>query len=51
MKLIWEGSNISLSLSTAHLGEFLRSLPNVIYTTIIYKQEAILKNSASFPDW
>ena len=37
MKLIREANNISLSLSFDHLGEFL---PNLIYATIIYKQEA-----------
>ena len=41
MKLTWAANNISLSLSTAHLGEFLRSCPKLIYKTIIYKREAI----------
>ena len=36
VRLIWEANNISLSLSTVHLGA------NFIYATIIYKQQAIL---------
>ena len=38
MKLTWAANNISLSLSTVHLGEFLRSCPKLIYETIIYKR-------------
>ena len=30
MKLIWEAHNISLSLSIAHLGKYLRSWQNLI---------------------
>ena len=31
MKVIWEANNISLSLSVAHLGKFLRSRQNLLY--------------------